>query len=203
MTGAQLIDEFLAIGRISASRPRILWFLNLRYEEMLGLESWTFLEGKATVSLTSGGVTGAPSDLGLPRKLYLNNGDGELDFRTLADFQTLTLGDTSPGEPAIFTVYAGTLLVAPTPDVTYPATLLYDRAAIDLADNAVAPITPARTHHGLVAGAQAYALELENDPTGQALEARFQKTIDSMRRRYLTTGRGKTNVFPRDPLGAW
>lgn len=200
MTGAELIDEFLAIGRISVPRPRALQFLNFRYEEMLGLEQWSFLEGKATVTLNGPIISSLPADFGLPHKLYLNNGDGEVGFVPLGDFESHTLGDTSPGAPAAFTVYAGTLLIGPTPDVSYAATLLYDLDPPDLADDAVEPITPSRTHPGLVAGAQAYALELENDSTGAPLEARFQRTIDSMRRRYLTTGRGKRQQMARDPL---
>jgi len=99
-------------------------------------------------------------------------------------------------------VYGVSLLIGPTPDAPYPATLLYQIQPPPLADNEVPPVTPPETHEALVAGAQAFALELENDPTGGPLESRYQRTIDAMRRRYLVDGRTPQQQMPRDPLFA-
>ncbi len=200
MSGSQLIDEFLADDRFGQSRSRVLGFLNYRYEDLLGLESWSFLEGKEAVTLDSAVITDVPADMGLPRRLYLNDDGCDLAFLTLEDFERRYLGVTSTGRPEAWAVYAGTILVGPAPGSSYPATLLYDKDPADLEDGDVEPITPGRTHLGLVAGAQAFALELENDDSAAPLERRFQATVDGMRRRYLVTGRGQRRVMPRDPL---
>lgn len=199
MSGSALITEFLADKRFGTSRTRILGFLNYRYGELLGLEEWAFLQGKTGIALDSAAVA-APADCGLPWRLYLNDDGDPLDFLNLADFQDQFVGDTMSGRPAAWTVFAGTLLIGPAPDASYPATLLYQIQPPPLADDAVPPVTPPETHLALVAGAQAFALELENDPTGGPLEARYQRTIDGMRRRYLVAGRGMSDQLPRDAL---
>lgn len=198
MTGAELITEFLADKRFGQNRVRVLGFLNYRYGEMLELEEWAFLRARASVTLDTGTVT-APADMGLPWNMYFADGSGELAQLGLDDFHDAYLGQP-PGVPEAFTVFGATLLIGPAPDSSYPATLLYQSQPPWLADDEVPPVIPAEAHEGLVAGAQAFALELENDPTGGPLEARYQRTIDAMRRRYLTAGRGVVDRVPRDPL---
>lgn len=199
MSGAALITEFLADKRFGTSRARILGFLNYRYTELLGLEEWAFLEGLAQQPLDGPTVSG-PFDLGLVWSLYHDDDGCPLDYLELADFQRAFLSGSSPSRPVAFAVLGTSLLIGPAPDTLYMATLLYQRQPPPLTDDATPSILPPGTEAGLVAGAQAYALELENDPSGGPLEARYQRTIDAMRRRYLVTGRAPLAAMPRDPL---
>lgn len=197
MTGAELITEFLADQRFGQSRARVLGFLNFRYGEMLALEDWSFLWKTDTVTLNAA-IVALPANAGVPTDLLLNDTGDPLEAVQPAVYESMFLGAPQTGRPEIYTVVGTNLLIGPTPDTSYAATLVHRGDAADLADGSVTPVTPSWTHAALVAGAQAYALELENDPTGQALEARYQRTIDGMRRRYLRLLRGT-----HDQMGSW
>jgi hypothetical protein len=198
-SGSELITEFLADKRFGTSRTRVLGFLNYRYGELLMLEEWAFLQGQTLLTLDAAQVQG-PVDMGLPWSLSLSDDGTPLAQLTPSAWQELFLGDSTPGRPAAFAVYSTSLLIGPQPDAAYPATLLYQIQPPPIADDSVPPVLPPEAQLALVAGAQAFALELENDPTGAPLEARYQRTIDAMRRRYLVTGRGLEQQMPRDPV---
>lgn len=201
MTGADLITEVLAGGRVSASRPRILTVLNFRYGTLLSLEEWTFLKGTFASVFTGGSRTvTVPTDLGIPRHLYLADGT-DLDSLDVEDFWDREQGNTSTGTPRHFTAPGdGTLLAGPIPDTTQTGLLTYEKAMTALTDDSDSvPVTPEWSHLALIAGVEAFMITRENDPTAQGLEQIFQQSIDAMRRTCLAAARGVRRQFPRAP----
>lgn len=177
-------------------------WLNLKYEEIVGLEEWTFLRAVATVNITAGNSTvgSLPADFGVARRLIDQYGSRLEPIQDLGRFQELYVAGTSgalSGQPEAYTFDGTNLLVGPKPSVTTTFTLVYDKGAVPLVNGTDIPVIPTNYHEALVAGARAYGCR-RYGMIGEAEEAdaEYRAAIDAMRDRYTKPLRDGSRQIP-------
>lgn len=193
---AVLVDAFAEGKRAEA----IKW-INSRYSWLCDLESWTFMQGTAAVTVTSGSqlVSNLPTDFGIAVGLIDQYGASLECLRDAAEFYSRYTNPSAPttGQPEAYTVIGGSILVGPTANVTSTAfTLLYEKTAAALVNDSDTPIIPAGYHVALVHGGKAAGFRLTNIPLADQFDAEFRGHIDAMRAKYLTAMRDKQRQIP-------
>lgn len=189
MTFKQLQDAVLADAFAEAKRADVKNWLNFRYTWIFDVDEWTFTQGTALVTVTSGSqaVTNLPSDFGLAYALYKSDGSPlePVDYQT---FQASYYSTTSPlsGPPEAFTVLGSSILVGPTSNETKADySLAYEKTVTPLSADTDVPVIPSGYHLALVHGAKAEGFKLTNVPLADSFDADFQAAVTTMRRKYL------------------
>lgn len=202
MTFKEITDAVLA-GRFKESqRTDAKRWVNSRLAWLWDLEQWTFTEGAADVAVTDGSkaVSGLPADFASAIGLFRADG-AELAPLERHDYEQRYRA-AAAGAPEAFTVFgagaaAPTVLVGPPSNETSASyRLLYEKRATLLVADGDVPGIPEEHHFGLVHGARADGMKLQNDPTWQSVEQNFMATIDTMRRKWLNPMRGMHRQVP-------
>jgi hypothetical protein len=129
MTFREIQDQTIRRFKATLRTDLKEWIL-AAYDEVWGLEEWTFRYATATVTATAGTreLAGMPADIGTPILLQNTDGD-EIAYQASTDFLRNWQGDTNLGDPGFWTRINDTYLLGPTPDSTAQDwQLYYERA---------------------------------------------------------------------------
>jgi hypothetical protein len=178
-------------------RPSVQKWINDRYAEVWGLEDWTFRTGEATITATAGSATasGLPSDFGVVRGIWRDDGE-PLAYLRAQDWNGIYLGAQQNGTPEHYKLVNGTLKFGPTPTGTASYTLFYDKKLTVLSADGDVPALPSEYHYMLVHGAIASGSVMVNDFTYQFAEQRWQNAIQGMRAAYLEDVKSGAQQMP-------
>lgn len=201
MNFKDLQDATIADSFDESDRDQVKHWINHRYGLLMNQYEWTFTQGEAVVTVTNGSqnVTGGPADLGIVLGLQRADGGhlrGYSEYRKFAH-RYLGTGNTQPGQPEAFTVWAGNVLVGPTSNETSGAYLLtYEKSVTPLDDDDDVPVIPLEHHLALVFGAKADGLTLKSVILADPFTQMYNAEIQAMTRKYLTAVRGAAEQVP-------
>lgn len=185
-------------------RGDIKKWINFRYWWLWHLAEWTFRYGTDVVTVTAGSqaVTGVAADFLIVLALLRSDGV-PLTYMGPAKFYRSTYDTTQAltGQPEVYTIVNGSILVAPVSNETKSNYLLvFEKEFVPLVDDDDVPALPVGSHFGLVHGGAAEGLKLQNDPTWQAFEQDFNSVVAILKQGYLVDQRDTTGSYPADPL---
>lgn len=152
--GANANDTFHTNARLNEQ-------INSAVETFSSEYRWPWLIDTATVTITSGSTSvPVPADWAYTLSLVINGAHRQALWpAALTDIDRLTL---ETGMPTVYADAGDNLVVAPTPDGGYTATMRYFRVENVLSDNAHEPLAPDRYAAVIVAYAAYLALASEN-----------------------------------------
>lgn len=198
MTRKEIVDAVLNDRFSPSQRGDAEDWVGARYWWLWSLKPWTFKQASADVQATAGNslLGNVPSDLRAVRGLFTNQGR-RLRWLEPADFDSRYYDADDPvqGDPCHFTVWAGQIIVGPTPVTTATYRMLYELEWQPLADDDAVPLLPEGSHMGLVFGGAATGLKLQNDPTWQAFDEDFQAALTVLESQYLVDARGDSGAY--------
>lgn len=188
MTYKAIVDAVLADGFAEAKRANAQQWVQARHAWLWDLEEWTFREGSATVTFTSGSqvVANVPTDFRAVEMLYDAQGSplrAYKDHREFYNVYNANAGNGS-GRPEAYTVYAGQIIVGPAGDGS-TGLLFYEKNKPTLAGDADPTGLPDGYDLALVHGGKAEGFKLANVPLWQGFDDDFTAFANAMRRNYL------------------
>lgn len=195
MTFKEIQDAVLADRFNESQRADAKNWINHRYWWIWSLEPWTFKHAQGTGTVTAGSRTvTTPTSFLHAHAVIDSDGVGLRPISDPREFMTVFEPDET-GDPEIFTVIAGVVLVAPTPTAGETFTVLFDREYTQLVSDQDTPLLPSGAHFALVHGGAAEGLKLQNDPTWQAFDEDFQASLTVLRQNYLSSVKGAGRQF--------
>lgn len=201
MTFVEIQNAVKANGFAESDRASIKTWINFRLGWIWDLDDWTFVQGSAAVTVTTGSqtVSNLPSDFATALGLWNARGCPLEPVPEYRDFASRYLGTSNIGSgvPEAYTVLGSSILVGPTSNETSSGYLLgYEKAPTMLVSDTDVPGIPSQYHLALVHGAKAEGFKLSNVPLADAFDADFQAAITAMRRKYLRSMRGTATQVP-------
>lgn len=201
LTFKQLQDAVLADAFDESKRADVKNWITFRHAWLWDLCDWTFKQGTATVTFTSGSqvVSSLPSDFLIAVCLYDSTGcpvRPVRDARTFFDTYNANLQNGS-GAPQAFTVVGSQMLVGPAGDGT-TGLLVYEKSKPSLVNDSDTTGLPDGYDLALVHGGKAEGFKLANVPLWQGFDEDFTAAANALQRQYLTAVRGDVGQ-----MGAW
>lgn len=189
-----------------SQRGDVKTWINDAYWQAWTQEEWIFRVATDTVIVTANSnvVTGLATDVANVRSLQRSDGVS-LDSMDPTDFERRynSPSSTFTGTPEAYTVINGVVYVGPTSNVSASDYLMvYEKEYTALSADGDVPALPTGCHEGiLVFGAIATGLQTENDFTWQFFQQKYDRTLDTLRRGYLSDRRDTFQSYTADPLG--
>lgn len=198
MTLLGLRNELIAFRFNAGQATSIDYWINLAYMQLWGMEQWPWRKvAPESVTLNAGTIGTITPPTQMHRPLQLFDEDGyPLNWVKPKEFSAAYQSSTSNGTPADWTIYNGTIYVAPGPASSQSLSLSYLRrvahyngSAVDTAgvmsDDADYPIFPSEWHYGLVFGAMSLGQRLSNDPTYTQNEEAWQTYLQLLKSEFM------------------
>lgn len=180
--GANAADSFHTDANLNQA-------VNAAVETFSSEHRWPWLLASTTVSVVSQSVS-VPADWSSTHTLVLDGDPSPLVPGSLVD---IDVWGATTGRPVVYADSGSGLLVAPTPDGSYTATLRYFRTEPALSADSDVPLAPARFHSAIVAYAAYLRLAAANMPAeAQVAVGEYQGRVARYAREADRTGRPKT-----------
>jgi len=184
------------------NRDRSKKLLNLRYQQLVGMEDWPFRYKVGTFTSTVGMRTlTSPTDFGT--MLNLQDSQGNVIPFVPQDLWVSTYyGDpvSSTGPAGSYTVIGGVVNVAPRAGAVENFQGLYRAVpALMNADGDEPSLLPVGHRFVLVHGARAEMLQDAQDPSWRDEETLWQGAVQAMQRDLLAETVAGSQVWPGDP----
>jgi len=201
LTFRQIQDYVIADAADEIDRSLVQDCVNARYGFLFDQFQWTFTQGVANVTVTSGSrnVTGLPEDLGIVLGLERADGEAMQDMGEYRDYAAryLGTGNNLAGLPEEFVVWGGQMYVGPVSSETSSGYVLtYEKAVTLLVGDSSVPVIPEHYHLMLVFGAKADVYTAKNVLLADGPEAKWGEYLAAMQRKYLVASRGTKVQMP-------
>lgn len=209
MNFKEIQDEVIASRFRENQRPRVVRWINWRYQWVNALADWPWV---TPVSIT---VPVPFTTFEFPdsyiRILNVHDVDNDTDLAYVPahEFRRMYLDSDTGTTPETYTLESGAsgfdtiFEFGPPSSTTGSLEILYEARPPELDGDTEVPLWPIAYHYNLVLGATATGLKLENDPTWEALETEFLAAVEVMKTQILPPLQPEPRQFGREVIDSW
>jgi hypothetical protein len=195
---AVLVDRFS-----EAMRGACKDWINFRAGKLWSSEPWSFKTLTTTLTIPTTASSAVLSNSDIQRVLAVwdatTDSTNPIPLRAVRPEEFYDWATTTQGLPNDFTVYGGALHVDRVAPSDRILRIVGERDYSELTTDGQEPQFPEEFHYALVLAARAEGLRREQDPSWQADEAAFERSLQDLRSAYLTGVRGYASAMPAWP----